>query len=234
MKRAFVIGCITGESQYLSMATTCARSIRTAGNNEDVVIATIDKRVEDALGHKYIVKRSEPIRHPALAVKQGSNERHQAFLNRIDFTDIQKLHFWNLPEYDKVLALDVDVIVYKPCVSAFIYRELSLTSAPGGSPVNSAVMVLKPDKDVYADMIRTVMSATFSLENGWNNYGPIDFEKGWDHYAARGAQGFLYWYFGLIQKKLRYVSFGSYLHHFGGEEKFSQKYINQSVNLLTF
>lgn len=68
-----------------------------------------------------------------------------------------KMLIWNMVEYDKIVYLDSDLLILKNVDDLF--QRPSLSAAPDALPpdkFNSGVMVLKPNRRLYRQMMRKV------------------------------------------------------------------------------
>ena len=80
-----------------------------------------------------------------------------------------KLAIWNLAQFDKIVYIDVDTLIVGNCDDLFKYPDLSAVPVINFTDnivkdtyFNSGVMVIKPDKETYLNLIRTAQYNTDS------------------------------------------------------------------------
>ena len=144
--------------------------------------------------------------------------------NSLYFHDLQKLLFWSLP-YETVLALDPDCLVER----RFDYWDRDELQALVGnkSPLCSAIMLLHPTTEKYADIRYCLDTWSFDLLNGWENCGGMP----WDFVAAEGSQGFLFYYYGVLRRQFYAFGFDG-ISHYGGTTKNDQEYRKRLIDIL--
>ena len=112
---------------------------------EDMSRAT-KRRLES---HGMLTKRVKSVAYPA-RYRTSANEKETLKSHR--FT---KLHAWRLTRYSKLIFLDSDLMVTRNIDSLFACEAGSAVAdqgAPGN--FNSGLFVLKPDKTIYAELLR--------------------------------------------------------------------------------
>lgn len=221
-KNAFVIGCFsTKDVKHFAFAMCAARSIRQAGNNEDIVIFTNamadnHKRLFEAEGYIVIHRPIFHYKHMwCIANRRG-----------VCFWDGQRFNIWGLTQYDKIFSLDADILCVGKCDKVFDLPELTYTSGTI-SPINAGRLVLVPSQQVHDDLVE-ILQGPFNNETGWNNIGKFDHWSNvgeisdWTFNSARGSQGYLYYYFKYIRKSLYLSKHGdgfNHIIHFTGDSK---------------
>ena len=212
---AFAIGCMMPNLKYIAMTRACIESIRVAGHNEDIVVVTTDESLRDKLSHEdCIVRCFDVIRYPAV----------DEYMDRVPWgkfrlSDAQKIHFWRLTEYNKVLAVDADVTLNKR-FNGWDIPELSARSG-GLAPINTGIMMIKPSDKTVKDLLEVVQS--FDPETGWGDYDSFKFNKqewGWDFQGSFTAQGYVFFYF---RDRIRINTFKT-LDHWSGKKKYQSQY----------
>lgn len=201
------------------MALACARSLRAVGHTEDIVVLTYDP---DLRLEGLDVRCFPEVNHPALDLHHIKSRR------LVNLCDIGKVHYWALEEYDKVIALDPDIMFYKK-INEWHRPSLTGLKNSWGGPLCSCFMVLEPN--CYSHMWDTLMNSTFTYDEGWDKVGEID----WRFQAANAGQGFLYYYFKMLKKSFHYFKFKKYgieWFHYGGELKCSPKYQAEISGLI--
>jgi len=220
MKKCFAIGLLKPSPKQTRMALACARSLRAVGHTEDIVIITYDPEFKvDWLD----VRCFSPLEHPSLDLTTTS-------YRLTCWCDLGKLYFWALDDYDKVIALDPDIMFFDK-VEVDYWDMPSLTGINAGKfgPLCSCFMVLEPTGS--GEMINTLMDSSFSYEEGWNKEGKIN----WKFQASNAGQGFLYYYFKFVKNSFHYFDLwtGKWF-HYGGELKDSPKYQKEINGLIPY
>lgn len=196
----------------MKMTIVLGHTLREAGHDGDIVVVTNTDQHKDEFAKNGIqIKLREMFDYPALRdFKCPAWELSQY--------DMQKIYYWSLTEYDKILALDNDIVALKnydmwdkPEVGTMIYDN----------QINSGIMFLEPDINVFNDMQHILKTARFSKETGWNNCGPIGIVNQWEFQAANAAQGFIPYYFG--EKIWNFWTWDKYYRHYAGDYKYMSK-----------
>lgn len=215
MKTAFAIGCWLPKRWHERMALACIRSIRLTGHTQDIYVLTIDPDLKNRIGERdWKVLCFDEINYEAIWTENSPRDGSPA----LRISDAQKLYFWLVGDYDKVLAIDCDVIIKKDCSNLWKSPDLSIAFAKD-SPIISGQFVYQPNKKVFDDLKQLLVSNSFSIDTGWNNCGRCNakYDK-WNFQAASTSQGYLYYYFGILHKRLHSCYFVKYLTHFEGKK----------------
>lgn len=203
--------------ENLSIMTIVAmRTIREIGYDCDIVVITnIDDNKQRFEEEGAIVEKREMFEYPALY-------DYKCGAWGLSLFDIQKVYYWSLYDYDKVLAIDNDMTA-KALFTNWEIPEL-LANKGRESHLNSGMLLLEPSEETYHNMRNILKDATFSPETGWNNCGKLKNVPNWEFQAANAAQGFLMYYF---DDKLKYYPLRDYFEHYVGKRKFlDQDYQN--------
>ena len=79
------------------------------------------------------------------------------------FPTYSKLHVFDQAQYEKIVYLDVDIVILRNIDELFKYEHMSATNAGGMLPrksswthLNSGVFILEPSHNLFEDMIRKV------------------------------------------------------------------------------
>lgn len=209
---------------YLNMSIVCCRNLRKFGYDNDIVVITNKKEYKDVLykeGIKFELR--DLFDYQAL-------HQYECKAWSLSLFDMQKIHYWSLINYDKILALDVDILATS---DKFVSWDIEGVGALGNYDlgVNSGMMLLSPCRNRYKDMLTTAKMATFDPINGWNNCGPIKTEccdiKDWGFQASNAMQGFVPYYFKEELFNLyKYVK-NSFI-HFDGKKKYTDsRYLDE-------
>lgn len=91
------------------------------------------------------------------------NDTLPPYSGTVDKQMFQKIHAWDMTQYEKVIYIDADVIVTEPtmidlfrCPTDFCATLDPLIARPGSTQVNGGMFVLKPNRTVYLDLIRNL------------------------------------------------------------------------------
>lgn len=205
------------------MTIAAAKSIRAAGNKEDILItchtSTYEQRqrleAEGIRIHEY-----QKIDYPNLHQFDDGSDKLLQF-------DAQKFEAWALTGYEKIVAIDNDIL----CNARFDhwgFQELTVSLGPW-APFHTGIMVLEPNDAVYSTMRHLLQVLPFTPEKGWNNVGPINIQwPDWKFQCAAASQGFLLYYFFYYQFKM--TNSGISIHnfpwfdHYAGLLKFTPEY----------
>jgi glycogenin len=85
-----------------------------------------------------------------------------------------KLHIWSQVDYEKIVFVDMDMLIVRNLDDVFAYPEFSAVK-DAGDAYNTGLFVLSPSMDTYKDMLHK-----YSNSPSYN----------------QGDQGFINWYFG--------------------------------------
>jgi len=78
---------------------------------------------------------------------------------------LSKLYMWNLTEYDTLVSIDADTLVFQNVDELFSCGEFCAAFI-NPTKFNSGVMVLKPNKQVFSDMMEKLASGLESFDSG--------------------------------------------------------------------
>jgi hypothetical protein len=204
---------------YFNMTIGLARSIREIGYDEDIVVITNHQPYEEPLVKEgLLVERREVFDYPAL-------HDYKCRAWELSIFDIQKVYYWSLWQYHRVICLDCDVLA-----KGIKFTDWHMTGvlvqknrAPVG--INSGIMLITPSAETYNMMRQLLKNAKFSPESGWNECGLIEGIHKWDFQNVNAAQGFIPFFFDW--KHTLYPCWGKYFHHFAGKAKFQEEYLTQ-------
>lgn len=223
---AFVIGAIsTKDPLFFGMALHCAKTIRRQGYGDDIIFFTCDmppahKEIIKTL--KYKVIEREPLDFPGIPTQM------------IEWCDAQKMQYWSLTQYHNIVALDADIEFKRPRKpKSDLWKFEELTCQIGGdvAPINSGALFIQPDSTTYAEMI-DIIQGGFEPERGWGGHGTFSFREkyyhDWAFPSAGGAQGFLFYYFHLLNKSLHVgTAFQQWFTHYAGKSKQQEDYVKK-------
>ena len=219
-KTAAAIQLLYGGSEYKRyffdnlcyMTITLTRSIREIGYAGDIVIITNTDRFDHMfLSEGLIIEKRDIFDYPAL-------HEFRCCAPELSLFDMQKIQYWSLTNYKKVIGLDNDMIAVKE-FDFWAHSELGACFVNGPkTDINSGILLLEPSDETFNKMYHLATTATFSTETGWNNCGRIGNIKKWDFQAANAVQGFLPFYF--REKIHNNCSLHDYFTHYAGEAKY--------------
>jgi len=166
---------------------------------EDRHVLKLEQQAALAYKNVYIMRMAQPLREEELPLEVASAARRET--NCCGFREFLKLNLWNLTTYDRIISLDVDVLLLRSVDHLFAPRcgldAFDVLYAPGpGSPWNGGFFVAKPSATVYERMLLRLRTARYSAETGWNGFGQES--KFCCRPYCNGAatlQGFLYYFF---------------------------------------
>lgn len=211
---------MTDISYYIEMVLVAARKMREVGYTEDIVVITNNKRLENLCAAESITYEYRDIFDYKALHEYKCNAWH------LSLFDMQKIHYWSLTDYDRILALDADIL---PTNDKFVDWDIDGIGVICGNHngINSSMMLLKPCRRIYQQMMQMARSSNFNNKHGWNNIGPMIGPCGtiisWDFQASNAAQGFIPYYF---RDKLVFMGdrvYGRFV-HYGGNSKHQDKY----------
>ena len=132
-----------------------------------------------------------------------------------------KLNLWRMTEFSQIVYLDADVILTSnvdELLSPYLFADSSATFAAVGSYFAGAVFVVKPDVDVFEEMMMTI-----EREGGKYLYGEVSF-----FYMLNRQK--------VISKKTAWLTYliimqQDFLNHFfrGGGSGYSRETLKQDV-----
>ena len=139
-------------------------------------------------------------------------------------TIMSKVRAWRHNEYDKIILMDADVFALKNNQELFHRSDCNLCCQTGvESPINGGILIIRPSKKIYRELIQLILWPNFSLEQGWRQHGKFEWKgktRNWDFNCAGGEQGLLFYYFHLLKDQLKIESFqNSFLHIGRGNKK---------------
>jgi len=67
-----------------------------------------------------------------------------------------KLNIWNQTQFDKLVYLDADCIAIEPIDELFDFPPISAIKDPSYGGLSGGVLVLKPDKELFDDMLDNI------------------------------------------------------------------------------
>lgn len=234
MKKAFIIACLVPNRFYVLQTLTCLASLRQF-HNEDVVIVTLEREA--------FLSEARKIKH---VVSYEVREYHKLWWPSLEHSvwwvfqlDASKLNFWRLTDYDKVVALDPDIVFFDR-FTAWNSPELTVSSGGSLSPVCTCSMILQPSETTFNEMLTLAQTSSFNFDRGWNDCGHYPHwiypEKmaDWNYCSAESTQGLLFYYFGILKKQLETSGafFFNSFYHYGGSEKNKRRYFNEMRKFL--
>lgn len=199
---------------FYRMTIVLSRSLRDVGYKEDIVVVTNHEPFVGPLHEEgLIVEMRDLFDYPALyQFKCGAWG--------ISRFDMNKMHYWSLVQYNRVIGIDNDMLA-RPRIFDSWASEDVLVCGGGNSPVNSGIILIQPSIETYNDIRKTLATATFSPQTGWNNCGTYETEritiKSWEFQAANAAQGFIPYYF---KDKIRMFNWQAHFQHYSGISKY--------------
>eukprot|EP00127_Corallochytrium_limacisporum_P004862 Clim_evm6s191 gene=Clim_evmTU6s191 len=130
-------------------ARVLGQSLRETGTEHDLVIIVTEdvtsEQIELLTRDGWIVKRIRSLPNPY--------ENAPAHFNKV----ISKLYMWTLTEYERVVYLDLDTLVLSNIDELFDCAQFC-ASVRHSDMFNSGVMVLKPDMELFEDMVNNLQT----------------------------------------------------------------------------
>jgi len=210
---------------YFTAAFVLAQSLRNSGTTADIValiypdIDSKDLALLQSFGIKTKIVSSVGT---AITNDPGPFGFREAAIYRA------KLRALQLVEYSKIMFLDLDLIVLKNPDPLFSQKSDLVGVAGGNSPFNAGIFVLRPSCQDFIDVQDIAMSDSFTVENGWFDYGPFPHwsrpgdTSDWSFYGSHVEQGLMYYYYGIYKKTATLLPLGAwdeYAVHFVGSHK---------------
>ena len=136
------------------------RSVKNTGTDNDIVILVApnvrQSTREKFIGEGAIVREVENIHNPYKILNQKKNGGEiglveQTFKPRFEFT-LNKLHMWNLTEYERVIYMDSDTIAISSLEELFECGHFCMVYM---NPCNfhTGLLVIKPDLNEFNKML---------------------------------------------------------------------------------
>ena len=169
LKGAFAYVTLVTNDDFALGARALARSIQACGARYPlIVMTTFDSHEVRALAQMgaQLVPVSPPDLSPDFRERHAKKEIHgrnpftkghkPAFHDPLD--NFCKLRLWQLTDYERLVFLDADTLMLRPCDRLFAYPEFSAApnlyeSFEDMHRLNSGVFVAKPSQETYAQMI---------------------------------------------------------------------------------
>jgi hypothetical protein len=197
---------------FFYMTITLVRSIREVGNDCDIIVITNIDRWDHELQVEGIIKEKREI-FDFPTYHQDSGFKKSTIL----LYDMQKIQYWSLTDYDKVIGLDNDILAIKK-FDQWNAPELGVLFLKMNGSINSGMLYLEPSKETFDSMFDIVQNSTFSIETGWNDCGPIGAIDDWKFYGANVTQGFIPYFFRSKMSGSPYLQ--GYFKHYSGTSKY--------------
>lgn len=199
------------------MTIIAARTVQEIGYTGDIVVLTNTSEYDDLYKKEgLIIEHREIFDYPAL-------HDYKCNAHGLSIFDMQKIQYWSLYRYKKVLGIDNDFVAIEkfdkwgePEVGVCFIND---------NHINSGMLLVEPSESTFQDMRETLRTARFSPEMGWNNCEQIGIVKNWNFQAANAAQGFIPYYF---YNRMTFINPHKYFIHYAGPHK----YINQEYQAL--
>eukprot|EP00035_Acanthoeca_spectabilis_P040253 m.68466 g.68466 ORF g.68466 m.68466 type:complete len:688 (-) comp9923_c0_seq1:30-2093(-) len=205
------------------------KGLRDTGSKADLVLIVPGgtKQQLDLLTHE-LTSVNVKIIVMDLPFEEGDlTKKHAEWLrknpNCCGWREFYKLVAWKLVQYDRVMLLDSDLQIVGNVEHLLRCEQHKFLATPGFfSPLNGGLWVLTPSLCTYHDMLELVLAGNYGNRGHWGGLGIESL-----HVGAEGPQGFLYYYFYILQPKL-----GSSFHR--GLGRYIDKCIyNANLNFCT-
>ena len=176
MKYAYV--SILSTENYLAGILTMFNSLKATGTKIPLLCLIHEslRQETEAIIKKcgILTKRVANIQNP---VNENKNDRK--------YYNYNKLNIFGLDEYDKIVYIDADMVIFKNIDDLFNYQHLSGTNAGGELPnfrltwqeLNSGLMVVEPKRELLEDMKTKI--GTFSVTDVGDQAFLHQYYKGW-------------------------------------------------------
>jgi hypothetical protein len=121
-----------------------------------------------------------------------------------------KLCALQLVAYDKILFMDADIFL-KEGMLAWFSKTTFIVGSGRDSPMNAGVFVAKPSQQAYADIRDIAKSGTFTLDDGWMQFGSFphwreEGQSDWTFWCSTSDKGLLFYYYGLLMHDAEIIS----------------------------
>ena len=222
MEKAY-ISLITNES-YLKGVLTLAESVKKTKTNipfyvlvpEDISEAVLEKLSRNCIEY----------------IKFDNSSTEQVETNHYWKDTIAKLTAFNLTQFDKIVFLDADAILFRNIDHLFDKPHLSAVAAgkelhPDWVNMNSGIMVIEPDATCYKDLVSLVPHAhkecieknlPFGDQDVISKYYPDWYKNEELHLPSE--YNVLLGYGGILEKSNAIRGFSDvYFYHFTGKQK---------------
>lgn len=214
-----------GIYNYLKMTIVFIRNLREIGHTEDIIIITNHEPFIEIIEKEGAKVTIRPIfDYPAL---------HQYKCNAwgLSIFDMQKIQFWTLTEYDKVLGIDNDMLAVSKFTDWHLPEPIIVrgrNKRPNNQhtwTANSSIMLIEPSLTTFNEMFKIIKTASFSPTTGWNecgtiNCGSIGTIEHWDYQSANAMQGFLPYYF---KDRIQHYYWNKIFTHYAGDLKYTDE-----------
>mmetsp|Transcript_30410 Transcript_30410/g.49163 ORF Transcript_30410/g.49163 Transcript_30410/m.49163 type:complete len:698 (-) Transcript_30410:489-2582(-) len=153
-REAYVTVVFEPGEGFMKAAELMAHSLRLT-NTSRPIIAMVTKFVNTAVRMRllragFVLHDVDPLSHPLPRCA------HTRWTGNNNNSELVKMRVWELDCLDKVIYLDADMLVLQNIDSLFQKKGHPVSAVRGLKPAwgfNAGVMVLEPNKDVFADMI---------------------------------------------------------------------------------
>lgn len=217
------ITLITNEN-YLNGALTLAQSVKNTKTKIPFFVL-----VPDNINERVIEKLTL---NDVKYIKFADSQTEQVETNHYWKDTITKLRVFALTEFDKIVFLDADAIVFKNIDFLFEKPHLSAVAAgkelhPDWVYLNSGLMVIEPDKEHYNAMVSLIEEAHNECIKAGRPFGDQDviskFYSDWhkkEELHLHSVFNVLLGYGGILKKAKVIDGFSDiYFYHFTGKQK---------------
>jgi hypothetical protein len=121
--------------------------------------------------------------------------------------DTLRLEVWKDIHYEKIMMLDVDMLVNRNIDSVFdlLTGDYFMAKSFFSCPINNGFLLFKPGLERHHEMVKYRWETPFSPKDGWNHIGLWRSEPNALNWATKiagvsGSQGFHRYYFDAVKK----------------------------------
>lgn len=217
------ITLITNEN-YLNGALTLAQSVKNT-KTEIPFFVLIPENISES-----VIKRLDS--NKVKYIKFSDPQTEQVDTDHYWKDTMTKLRLFDLTEFDKIVFLDADAIVFKNIDFLFEKPHMSAVAAgkelhPDWVHLNSGLMVIEPDSEHYNAMVSLIEEAHEECIKAGRPFGDQDviskFYSDWhknESLHLHSAFNVLLGYAGILKKAKVIDDFSDiYFYHFTGKQK---------------
>lgn len=202
-KKIAVAITITKDGPYIDGAAVLAESVLMMKSMHDVeMVAIVHSEVQET--RPALLRLGYKIREFELPIN-SSEIKGKSVRERIDKTgccgaqELLKLRAYQLSEYDRVVAMDMDTLIVQSFDKYFEYEEALFTydyamirgTRPTAPLMQGGMLIIKPSETVYREIVAILLEGDFRSGTGWKGA-----RIGWG-WGGMTIQGIISYYYNI-------------------------------------
>eukprot|EP01114_Cavostelium_apophysatum_P009313 TRINITY_DN22414_c0_g1_i1.p1 TRINITY_DN22414_c0_g1~~TRINITY_DN22414_c0_g1_i1.p1 ORF type:complete len:540 (+),score=109.64 TRINITY_DN22414_c0_g1_i1:159-1778(+) len=140
------------DEEYLLGVRVLIKALQHSGTKHDIVVIVPETVTPDT---RKILRAEGAKLFEVAGIKnpyKANVDRRDSFTDRFDQT-LNKLHLWNMTDYDRVVYLDADNVILESLDDLFYCGHFCAVFM-NSAVFHTGMMVLKPDTRVFQDMVK--------------------------------------------------------------------------------